>query len=140
MIDAPTVIRNYLLNQIAVTELVDEARIWKQATYPPALNPKYTPSQGAALVFKTRGGAPEYTNAHLLLSWQFKSYGATIEIASALDRAVADALFDARWGDILESSIEQVGQPIPEPDTDWPCILSFYATRMRSGLPIPVPA
>ena len=136
MIDAPDILRDYLLSRSAITTLVG-TRIWAQMTYPPS---GYKPSQGAALVFKTRGGAPDYTQAHLLLPWQLKSYGATIYIASALDRAIADALFDARWGDILESSMEQAGQPIPEPETDWPCILSFYATRMRSGLPIPVPA
>lgn len=136
MIDAADVLRDYLLTNTAITTLVG-TRIWAPMTYPPD---GYKPSQGAALVFKTRGGAPDYTQAHMLLSWQIKSYGATLLVASALDRAVADALFDARWGDILESSMEQAGQSIPEPDTDWPCILSFYATRMRSGLPIPVPA
>lgn len=135
MIDAGDVLRDYLLTKTAITTLVG-TRIWAQMTYPPA---GYKPSQGAALVFRTPAGAPDYTNAHLLIFWYFKSYGATLLVASALDRALADVLFDARWGDILESSQEQVGRPIPEPDTDWPCILSSYATLMRSGLPIPVP-
>lgn len=135
MIDAPDVLRDYLLTKTAITTLVG-TRIWAQMTYPPE---GYKPSQGGAIVFKIRGGAPDYTSANLVLPWQFKSYGLSIYIASAIDRALADVLFDANGGGIISSRMEQAGQSIPEPQTDWPCILSFYETWMRSGLPLYVP-
>ena len=134
MIDAPDVLRDFLLTQPSITAMLS-TRIWAEMTYPPT---GYKPSMGAALVFKTRSAAGlDTTGAILHNSWQCKFYGADIYIARSAYRTVADVLFDAAlFGATFESGMEGDSQSIPEPVTDWPVVVAFFETWMYSGLPL----
>lgn len=135
MIDAPDVLRDFLLLQSNITTLVG-TRIWAELDTPPK---GYTPSDGGAIVFKARPGiGPDATNSILHSSWQFKFYGPTIYVARNVYRATADRLFDASlFGASFQSAIEAEGQSIPpESATDWLFVLAFFETWMRSGLPV----
>lgn len=136
MIDAPDTLRDFLLTKTTITALID-TRIWAELDEPPV---GYKPSQGGAIVFKARGGAPDTTGAILRNSWQFKCYGADVYAIRAVYRALADVLHDATLaGASFASGLEVAGQMLTEPRTNWPYMLSFFETWMRSGLPTYTP-
>lgn len=134
MINAYDTLRDFLVAQSNITTLTS-TRIWAEMDTPPG---SYKPSDGAAIVFKMRPGiGPDSSNSILHSSFQFKFYGPTIDVAWAVCRATSDRLFDASlFGASFQSAIEIDGQSVPEPQTDWPVVLAFYETWMRSGLPV----
>lgn len=132
MIDVEDAVRDYLLTVSAITSLTGQ-RIYAARDVPP---PGYEPSEGRALVFKTRGGLINTTHrsAHISPSLQFKCYGLTEADAMDLYMALVDALHDSRPGAIMYAGVETLGQPLEEPDTRWRYVLVFFKLiALRSG-------
>jgi hypothetical protein len=121
MIDTDAEIREYLVGQASLTVLAGQ-RIYASLYLPKG----YTPDDGPALLFSPRGGAIDYSSLVLNPSYQFRSYGKTLEKARELDRALFDALNDISYCDIKSARMEAIGQPLQEQGTGWPFVLSFY--------------
>lgn len=128
MIDETGVLRTYLLSQTALTALTGQ-RIWGMRTYPIV---GYLPSQGQALVFRSRGtGLVDYSGAMITTSWQFKGYGETPEKADELHRTLFDVLQEAKTGGMWRAMVEPGGGPLEEPGQRWAYVLSFWSTMMQ---------
>ena len=137
MIDAADVVRDFLLTKTAVTTLTG-TRIWAELTYPP---PGYKPSTGAAIVFKATPGGFLAENALLRVRWQFKVYGPDVYAIRNLYLALMDTLHDVRGeGGMLTSQPSAPGTMLSDPETEWPFMLVFIETVLRSGLPTYSPA
>jgi hypothetical protein len=138
MIDAAKTLRDYLLTQTALTTL-NGTRLWAEVNEPPE-EAHYKPTQGAAIVFKSAGGPGlEAGDTVLAVRWQFKVYGVDVYGIRNTYLALTDVLHDVRAkGGILSSSQETPGTMLQEPDTQWLFCLTYFQTRMRSRLPIPV--
>lgn len=121
MIDIDATIHAYLIQQAGLTVLAGP-RIFASLYLPKG----YKPADGPALLFSPRGGAVDYSSLVLNPSYQFRSYGKTLASARELDRALFDALNDVSYCDIKSARMEAIGQPLQEPDTGWPFVLSFY--------------
>jgi hypothetical protein len=70
--------------------------------------------------------------------YQIKCYGGTqnFDEAEAVYRALYDRLHgeedeETASGTIMDAQQEGVGQPIQDPDSGWPFILTFWQVRMR---------
>lgn len=137
MIDAAKTLNDYLLTQTALTALIG-TRLWAEMDTPP--EKQYKPHDGAGIVFKSAGGPGlEAGDRVIAVRWQFKIYGKDIYAIRSAYLALVDALHDVRGrGGILGSSLETPGVPLEEPDTHWLFMLTFFMTRMKSRLPIPV--
>lgn len=128
MVDAPKAILDFLLDQEGLTNVV-EGRIYAEA-YDPA--PGYTPADGQAICFKTRGGRQDYTGSVLLPSVQFKCYGETEVEANEAFRALYDALNDKASYEIKYAMLETLGQTLREPDTEWIYVLAFFSIMVTN--------
>jgi len=128
LIDVQARIRNYLLADVALVALVG-ARIYAGRAEPP---PGYKPGDGAALVFKVRGGGLDYEDALLIPSVQFKCYGEDEVSAWMCYCALHDALHDGRSAQILHAEAETLGQPLEEPQTEWRYVLAHFTIMMRT--------
>jgi hypothetical protein len=126
MIDAPAILRTYLLSKTALTTLTG-TRIWAERTNPPD---GYKPSVGSAIAFRARGGNVDYASAVLRASWQFKCYGVDEAAANTLYRTLFNVLNDAQGGGFFTAQLENIGQTLREPDTNWVYVLCFYETFM----------
>lgn len=97
--------------------------------YPPS---DKKPSDGPMLVFKARPGEDDYSDVIEHISFQFKCYGHTSgdiapeASAEAGEVALHAVLQNAHAPGILWARRETTGQPLREPDTDWPFVLVFY--------------
>lgn len=121
MVDAPTVILNYLLAVSALTALTS-TRIYAETRFPP---PNYTPNDGSAICFARRGGNQDYEGVTLYPSYQFKIYGSTAAVANQAYRELHDALNHILTG-ALKGEMETLGQTLQEPDTGWFYVLAYY--------------
>lgn len=121
MVDVHAVVLTYLLSVTALTDLAG-TRIWPGVD----LEEGYDPGDGPAILFNRRGGPVAYHNATLEASMQYQCYAATMPEADEVDRALADALNDKAAIGIRQSRLEVQGQPLRDPDTGWPYVLSFY--------------
>jgi hypothetical protein len=122
MIDTDAALIDYLNTKPGLTVHTDQ-RFWASVYYPK----EYDPSDGKGLLFSPRTGAtPDYSGLTLLLPYQFRSYGQTQAQASELDRALYDVLHEAQNCNIKLALAEAVGQPLIEPGTRWPFVLSYY--------------
>lgn len=122
MIDAPAVIRTYLLTQMALTTLTS-TRVWSERSTPVA---GYKPADGGAVAFKIRGGTTIYSGQAASPSVQFKCYGADELTANAVYRGLFDALNNKQGSGVKAAYIDVLGQSLTEPDTGWPFVLTFY--------------
>jgi hypothetical protein len=129
MIDTSAALRAFLLDQPELVALTD-VRIWAERDTPP---PGYTPSDGAAICFKPRGGPPPDEEAAVLSpSYQFKLYGQVGGLTSPEASAgeLYGVLFDVlnyASAYILKSAVlEAQRQTLREPDTGWVYALCFY--------------
>lgn len=134
MIDAPGVLLDFLLTRADLTDVVGN-RIWAEANEPPT-GANYKPGQGGAIVFKRRGGTPDYSSVMLSQSWQFKCYGETSMVANTVYRKLVDELHDKSTVQIWRTTLEIEGTTLTEPRTGWIFVLCFFETRMRSELAI----
>ncbi len=121
MIDAPDVIRDFLVDQGTLTA-VTGTRIWAEVPTPP---PGYTPADGPGIAFMIRGGVVDYTGAVLIPSCQFKCYGEDEATAQSGYRALFDVLHEQRGEDIKFALMERPGQTLREP-TNWVFVLAYY--------------
>lgn len=126
MIDAPAILRNYLLTRTALTALTG-TRIWAERFNPPD---GYMPSVGSAIAFRTRGGNVDYSRSVLTNSWQFKCYGVDETAANLLYRTLFAVLDDEKGLGFLMAELEIAGQTLQEQDTNWPYVLCYYQTLM----------
>jgi hypothetical protein len=122
MINDSQKVRSYLLTKTALTALVS-SRIYAERNNPP---PGYTPGIGGAITFKRRGGAPDYSGALVVPSYQFKCYAATEADANQVYRALYDALQEGKSADIKFAVLETVGETLREPDSQWIYVLCFF--------------
>jgi len=125
VIDAEAKIREFLVADVTL-ETVVSTRIYA-GTDVPAVG--YTPSDGAAICFKVRGGSITTQQRDLLLaSVQFKCYGATEIEANECARALFDALDQGRGGTMRWAYAEGLGQLLQdqERDKNWWFVLMFY--------------
>lgn len=136
MIDAATVIRDYLLADSALATLVG-SRVYAERVTPP---PGYTPADGGCVVFRARGGQVLAQGSVIAPSVQFKCYaGATentpAEInANAVYRALYDAIERDGGGNGVKScTVEVLGQTLSEPDTGWTFVLTFASFFLGAG-------
>lgn len=129
MIDALALIRTHLLANTALAALVS-TRVYAGRDVPP---PGYKPSDGAAITFKLRGGQPDYDDALLNPSVQFRCYGATELAADVCYRALYDALHNAHGASVLHGEIEIAGQSLEEPETAWPFVLAYFTVMLRQS-------
>lgn len=128
MIDVHTAILDFLLRDAALRDLVGE-RMYAGRNVPPV---GYLPEQGPCVVFKTRGGRPDYEDALLMPSVQFKCYGADEVTAGVVYRMLFDALQSRAGGGILHAESETLGEPLEEPETEWRFVLSFWRVMIRA--------
>lgn len=95
--------------------------------------PGYKPDDGAAITFRVRGGTPDYDDATLMPSVQFKCYGASELAAWTCYRTLYDTLHNGVSATIARGISEVLGQPLEEPDTDWPFVLAFFRVLIRQS-------
>lgn len=134
MIDAPTVLRDFLLAKSPIFALTG-SRIWGERTNPIE---GYLPSQGSAICFRTRGGRPDYTGQILTQSWPFKCYGIDEDAARLLYRTLFDVMQDAQGAGIYHIENEVSGQLWEEPILKWPFVISYWTVLLqRSFVPVP---
>ena len=103
-------------------------RIYAGRTVPP---PGYELSDGPCVVFRVRGGGPDYDDALLIPSVQFKMYGSSEESAFEVYRALYDRLHNGHDDSILHAESEVLGQLLEESDTQWPYVLAFFTVMVR---------
>lgn len=133
MNDAAAIVRDYLLATPAIFALTG-TRIWAELTYPPQ---GYKPNDGAAIVFKSTPGSFDVANALLRTRWQFKVYGPQVYAIRDTYHALMDAMHDTRGrGEILSSQPAGPGTMLDDARTEWPFMLVFIETIVRSGLPL----
>lgn len=106
--------------------------VYPGGEFPP---PGITPADGPVVTFKTRGGLPSYEGEHLQPSFQFKIYGQSEADAWANYSAVHDVLDLGRdpAGVVVWAETEVLGQPLREPDTEWPFVLAYYQAMIRNS-------
>lgn len=121
MRNAVTTIREHLLRAPELTALVG-TRVYAGVTPPP----HYNPADGPCIVFGTRGGADAYHSATLMPSIQYSCYGADIDTAWDVDRALYDALVDQPGLGVRQSRLEVYGQLLTQPETGWYYVWSAY--------------
>jgi hypothetical protein len=130
MLDVHDIIRDYLLTQSGVTTLVS-TRIYAGRDVPPET---YALTDGPCITLRVRGGNEDYEGALLTPSVQFKCYGATDYVANSVYRALDDALHgDGLSATLLHGEREVQGQPLEEPQTEWPYTLAFYQVMIRNS-------
>lgn len=122
MTDVEAVVRAFLAGQTGLTALVGE-RVWAGPHVPPG----YTPGgDGPGVLMGIRGGPQEFHSRVLRVSMQFRCYAETARLARQVDRALYDVLNDCQVRHIKWARLEQVGQLVTEPSTEWYYVLSFY--------------
>lgn len=132
MINTMTTLRTHLAAQTALTNLTG-ARIWAAVDYPLV---GYVPADGAAIVFKGRGGPGLNYNSQLLTdSVQFKCYAATELAALDLYGVLVDVLNDGTGDGIRIAFLESAGQILREPEPlNWSFVLTYFRIIYDSGL------
>lgn len=129
MISVHAAIRQHLATNMALHPLVG-SRIWAGRIEPA---PGYQPSQGAAITFAVRGGAPDYSDAIVEPSVQFQCWGATEVQAETAYNTLFDAMQNAHNGVIAWARCEVLGQLLREPATGWPFVLTYFQVKLRNG-------
>ncbi|HUV93939.1 MAG TPA: hypothetical protein VMX14_03810 [Anaerolineae bacterium] len=134
MIDPHVAIKEFLALQEPFATRVGD-RLHAGRSEPPK---GYTPADGDCVVFMVRpGGGPDYEDALLVCSVQFKCYGfdaldSPSEVESfGLYRLLYDALHNGHDGTLLWGLTEGVGQLLAEPETDWYFVLAYFTVMLR---------
>lgn len=137
MIDAADTLRDYLMSDPDLFALVGN-RIWMGISVPP--KDVYKPSHGGALTIAEASKGTEGADTILRKRWQCKAYGPDIYVIERVDMALLAAMlaFAARRYGILGAELSGGGPILPEAGSGWLFKPSFYETRMKSRLPIPV--
>lgn len=116
-------LRDYLMAQARLTMLTS-SRIYAA----PWLPTNYKPSDGAALLYTSRGGGEDYSSGTLRVSVQFRAFGLTQNDAIAVDKALWTVLNDKpKAGTCMKMArLEVPGQILLDPDTEWIFSLIYY--------------
>jgi hypothetical protein len=127
MTDVAAAIRTHLLANTALYALVGE-RVYAEIDAPPV---GATPAGGGVICFKVRGGGPDYSDALLYPSIQFKCYGVSRLAANAVYQALYAALQNTRAGGTVRwAQCEVLGQTLQEPETTsgapWWFVLTYF--------------
>ena len=123
MIDAPRALREHLLADANVVAQCGD-RVWADTDTPA---PGYKPSDGGAIVFTFRGGIPDYSDALLVPSVQFKCYGGSSPYdAQETYRVLYDAMQNTAGAEVRHARCEVIGQSLSEPDSGWPFVLTYF--------------
>jgi hypothetical protein len=129
MIDAHTTIRAFLLTNAPLVALVG-TRLYAGRDVPPV---GYKPLDGPCITFKVRGGGPDYEDALLNPSVQFKCYDDTETECYALYRALYAAVQNGTSATVLHAETETLGQVLSEPDTGWYFTLAYFKFMLRQA-------
>jgi len=129
LVDPHTTIRTFLAADATLTALTS-TRIYAGRDVPPK---GYKPSDGACVVFRVRGGAPDYDDALLNPSVQFKVYGEDEVAAFAVYQALYDRLHNGYSATILHAESEVLGQLLEEPDTEWRFVLAYFLVQIKQS-------
>lgn len=124
-IDPHPLITAHLLTISEVTALVGSgsaARIWQGEDTPPM---GYEPTQGAAIVFRVRGGTEDHSPHYARPSIQFKCYGPTRAAAYSLALTAKAALDNAPISGLPTGNPEGIPNLINETN-GWPMAVFFY--------------
>jgi len=135
MINDQVILLTYMQAQSDITDITTTARIHAARDMPPT---GYTPDDGSAIVFKRRGLlAMDERGQAYSGSYQVKCYGRGGNDnqqrlnAEALYRGLHDAMQFGQNYDILGIQQEAGPEPLEEPDTGWPYVLSFWRVQFR---------
>lgn len=124
MLDILASLRAFLADQAGLMAHTGNAGLRIYAG--PDLPPEYSPANGAGILFNLRGGSQDYTSLVLTPSVQFRTFAGTMKAALAADRALYDVLNDVQCWPIKLARLEIPGQPLTDPESKWPFVLSFY--------------
>ena len=127
MLDAMTVLRDYLLTQAALTALVG-TRIIRESAVPAQ---GWKPSDGACVCLSSRGGAFDGSDAMQVMPVQITAWGRDVQEAQQIYRLVVDVLDDAHNGDLRHAYLEALGQTVRQADTGWPYVMSGFRIKVR---------
>lgn len=127
MVDVHAVVRAFLLADVTLAALVG-SRVYAGRDVPP---PGYKPDDGAAITFRTRGGGPDYDDAMVNASLQFKCYGASELAAWTCYRTLYDALHNGHNDSLAHARCEILGTLLEEPETEWMFVLGFFQVVVR---------
>ena len=129
MVDPHTTIRTFLVADATLIALTG-SRIYAGRDVPPK---GYKPSDGACIVFRVRGGGPDYDDALLNPSVQFKVYAEDELDAYTAYRALYDRLHNGYSVAILHAESEVLGQLLEEPDTEWRFVLAYFLVQIKQS-------
>ena len=129
MIDAHTTIRAFLLTHAPLAALVG-TRLYAGRDVPPV---GYQPLAGPCITFKVRGGGPDYEDALLNPSVQFKCYDDTEAESYDLYRTLYEAAHNGYSATVLHAATETLGQVLSEPDTGWYFTLAYFKFMLRQA-------
>lgn len=137
MVDDLAVLRAFLASNADLSALVG-TRVWGRRREP---KENWKPSDGACVVFARRGGTGDRDQLGKVVSfsYQFKCYGGGAVVpaqelsATAVYRAVYDALNVASNYQILGCQTEGMAVDLEEPDTGWPYSLAFFRVQFRNS-------
>lgn len=130
MVDVHAVLLAFLESELSDVE------IYAGRSEPPS---GYRLTDGDCIVFRARGGGPDYDDALLIPSVQFKCYGVdgnkeSSEIESfELYRSLYDALHNGHNSGILYAESETLGQLLDEPETGWHYVLAHFRVMIRQS-------
>jgi hypothetical protein len=127
VVDPHSVVREFLLTGAALRDLVGE-RIYAGRDVPVV---GYKPEDGPCVAFRVRGGGPDYEDALLNPSVQFKCYAGNEVEAYAAYGALYDHLHNGHGAGILHAEIETLGELLEEPETEWHFVLTFFIIQIR---------
>jgi len=129
LVDPHIVILGFLADDETLVALTS-SRIYAGRDVPPV---GYKPSDGACVVFRVRGGGPDYDDALLNPSVQFKCYSEDEVAAFAVYQALYDRLHNGYSATILHAESEVLGQLLEEPDTEWRFVLAYFLVQIKQS-------
>lgn len=134
MIDPHVVLRDFLADDDPFFARTG-VRVYAGRSEPPK---GYAPADGDCVTFMVRpGGGPDYEDALLICSVQFRCYGfdaldSTSEVESfGLYGLLYDALHNGHNGPVLWGLTEGIGHLLVEPETSWFFVLAYFTVMLR---------
>lgn len=127
MVDPHDVVLDYVRLGADLVDLVGE-RVYAGRDVPPV---GYEPGDGPCVTFRARGGGPDYDDALMGASVQFKCYGADEVEAFEVYGALYDHLHNGRSSRLLHAECEVLGQLLEGPETGWVFVLGFFRVLVR---------
>ena len=134
MINDQLILRTFLAGDSAVTAMVS-TRIYAGRDVPPE---GWQPADGSCIVFKRRGERDLDERGQVIsASYQVKAYGTGCNYnqqvlnCESLYRVLRERLNYGASYDILGIQRDGGAEILPEPDTGWPFVVSFWRVQFR---------